>query len=142
MATLGSDPSAVAGPAKENALANGKQSFKAGDICTFRRAKGTWSFFWILKIDHEKIGDVYSLRKFGVDTASEVTKNDTDDIEELKTLPLLGHFPIAEDSLLACNPRVIGYMPVHDDALEGYTIWKEAFDQGRAGVFTLPVEEI
>lgn len=120
-----------------------KSCLAEGDICTFQRSNGAWSFFWILKIDQRKDGSpVFSLRKFDAHTDEEVRKEHTDDVEELKGLPMLGHFPIAEKQVLECKPQVIGNMLVDESALDGYKIWRAAFDQGEAGVFTLPVEEI
>ncbi|MCL2310606.1 MAG: hypothetical protein FWC42_10155 [Proteobacteria bacterium] len=114
-----------------------------GDICTFQQSNGAWGFFWVLKMDKAPDGEkIFSLKKFDAYTDEEVLKEYIDDVEELKGLPLQGHFPICEKQVLECKPRIIGNMSVSEDDLEGYSIWKTAFDKGEAGVFTLPVEEI
>lgn len=121
-----------------------REKFTEGDICTFRRSNGAWSFFWILKIDQTETAQskIFSLRKFNVHTDAEIRREDVADVAELKSLPLNGHFPIVEERVWECVPRVIGNMPVTDDALEGYAIWRAAFDRSEAGVFTLGLEEI
>jgi hypothetical protein len=105
---------------------------------------GRWAFFWILRIDEApRIPErIFSLRKFDVTTEDEVLAEDVKGIEELKTLRLLGHFPIVESRVLEVEPRVIGAMPVTDDVLEGYQLWREAFDNNKGGAFTVPLSEL
>jgi hypothetical protein len=116
----------------------------AGDICTHQNMNGKWAFFWILRIDEApRIPErIFSLRKFDATTEDEVRAEDVKDVEELKTLQLLGHFPIVESRVLEVEPRVIGAMPVTDDVLEGYQLWREAFDDNKGGVFTVPLSEL
>ena len=114
-----------------------------GDICTYPRSDGTWGFFWVQRVDALPDGrEALSLRKFDVHTADQVRREHEADVAELKTLRLLGHFPIVGTRVAEAQPQVIGRMPVREEDLEGYRIWREAFDQGEAGVFTLPLEEI
>lgn len=114
-----------------------------GDICTYPRSDGTWGFFWVQRIDALPDGrEAMSLRKFDTHTRDEVRREDADDVAELKTVRLLGHFPIVGTRVAEAHPRVIGSMAVGEDDLQGYRIWREAFDQGEAGVFTLALEEI
>lgn len=114
-----------------------------GDICTYPRNDGTWGFFWVQRIDALPDGrDAMSLRKFDTHTYEEVLLEHAADVAELKTVRLLGHFPIVGTRVAEAEPRVIGTMPVREEDLEGYRIWREAFDKGEAGVFTLTLEEI
>jgi hypothetical protein len=115
-----------------------------GDICTYRESHRRWAFFWILSIDEApRVSErIFSLRKFNATTEEEVLAEHSQDVEELKSLDLLGHFPIVESRVLEVEPRVIGSMPVTDEDLEGYLIWREAFDNNEAGVFTLPIDEL
>jgi hypothetical protein len=115
---------------------------KPGEICTFRKENGAWGFFWILAIDKEAAGDVFSLSKFEVQSESEILSTDSADVDELKGLARLGHFPITAERVAESQPKVIGFMPVTDSALEGYKIWREAYDKGEAGVFIIPLESI
>lgn len=114
-----------------------------GDICRFRRSNGRYGFSRVLSIDDDpRLGVIYSLEKFNVHTTEPVSAEDADDVEELKTLPRNGHFPIVEARVLEVAPKRIGHMPVAAGDLEGYAIWREAFDAGEGGVFTIPLEEI
>ncbi|MGO4262198.1 hypothetical protein [Lysobacter sp. TAB13] len=114
-----------------------------GDICTYLRSDGSWGFFWVQRIDALPDGrDAMSLRKFDTHTSEEVLLEHAADVAELKTVRLLGHFPIVGTRVAEAAPRVIGRMPVREEDLEGYRIWREAFDKGEAGVFTLALEEI
>jgi hypothetical protein len=102
-----------------------------------------WAYFRVLAADHfDKIGMVYSLEKFNVHSKEPVSAKDVDAVEELKTLPRKGHFPIVEARVGEVSPEFIGHMPVNVNDLDGYRIWREAFDSGKGGVFTLPLEEI
>lgn len=85
---------------------------------------------------------VYSLRKFDVHSTDEVLRSDVGDVEALKGLSLLGHFPIVGERVAEADPRVIGGMPVNEAHLQGYRLWREAYDKGEGGVFTLALEEI
>ncbi len=54
----------------------------------------------------------------------------------------LSHVPITKEALEASvtgEPRRVTAVP---DISEGYIIWHDAFIQGRAGVFTMPVKEV
>lgn len=118
-------------------------ALSVGDICTYQRSDGAWGFFWVQRIDAMPGGGAaLSLRKFDVLADDEVLAEHADDVAELKGLPLLGHFPIVDSRVVEAAPRVIGSMPVADEDLEGYRIWRAAYDQGEAGVFTLALEEI
>lgn len=114
-----------------------------GDICTYLRSDGAWGFFWVQRIDALPDGrDALSLRKFDTHTAEEVLREHIEEVAELKSLRLLGHFPIVGTRVAEVEPRVIGHLPVRESDLEGYRIWREAFDKGEAGVFTLPLQDI
>jgi len=114
-----------------------------GDLCSFRRSNGHWSFFRVLAVDEvPQLGVIYSLEKFDVHTTEPVSSKDVDDVKELKTLPRKGHFPIVEARVLEASPDRIGHMPVAADDLQGYAIWRKAFDAGEGGVFTIPLEDI
>jgi len=114
-----------------------------GDICTYLRSDGVWGFFWVQRIDALADGrDALSLRKFAVHARDEVLREHLDDVRELKSKPLEGHFPIVGTRVAEVEPRVIGSMPVSEADLEGYRIWRAAYEQGEAGVFTVALEEI
>ena len=54
----------------------------------------------------------------------------------------LPHFPVSDATLNASCIKLIGYSEPNPQFAQGYAEWRRAFDQGNAGVFTIPVSEI
>ena len=54
----------------------------------------------------------------------------------------LPHLPVSAQTLEKSCIELIGYAKPDPQYLDGYAIWKEEFDQGRAGIFTITVAEI
>lgn len=54
----------------------------------------------------------------------------------------LPHFPVSRTTLESSVTTLLGHAPANPEYLEGYTTWRAAFEDGDAGVFTLPVREI
>ncbi|MBB6099341.1 hypothetical protein HNR42_002782 [Deinobacterium chartae] len=53
----------------------------------------------------------------------------------------IGHLPFAEQALEASVTELLGHDPYPHGDGEGYRIWRDAFERGEAGVWTLPVAE-
>jgi hypothetical protein len=53
---------------------------------------------------------------------------------------MVGHMPYQEAALRASLVGVAGQSPDAPD-LDGYKIWKDAFDQGKAGIWSIPLSE-
>lgn len=54
----------------------------------------------------------------------------------------LPHFPVSEETLKKSLVKLVGKSKPNPNYVEGYNTWKEAFDAGQAGVFTISVSEI
>ena len=54
----------------------------------------------------------------------------------------LPHFPVSKQTLEASCTKLVGRSAPNPGYTEGYKQWKRAFDQGKAGVFTISVAEI
>ena len=54
----------------------------------------------------------------------------------------LPHFPVSETTLNESVIELLGVFPVNPQYEEGYKIWKEAFDEGEAGIFTIELSEV
>jgi hypothetical protein len=54
----------------------------------------------------------------------------------------LPHFPVSDETLKKSLTKLVGKSAPNPDYIEGYTIWKEAFDAGEAGIFTISASEI
>jgi hypothetical protein len=53
----------------------------------------------------------------------------------------LAHLPVSQESLEASVVTMVQANASLPDITEGYVIWREAFLDGRAGVFTMPLNE-
>ena len=55
----------------------------------------------------------------------------------------LSHSPVSEKTLDDSVIKIVTAKYENNiDISDGYVAWKEAFDDGKAGVFTIPVNEI
>ena len=54
----------------------------------------------------------------------------------------LPHFPVSKQTLEVSCTSLIGQSAPNPAYKAGYAEWKRAFDQGRAGVFTISIAEI
>lgn len=54
----------------------------------------------------------------------------------------LPHFPVSEITLEKSCLKITGHSESNPEYIEGYKIWREAFDAGEAGVFDISVAEI
>jgi len=54
---------------------------------------------------------------------------------------LIGHMPLAESAVAESATELSNEMPDLSSYKEGYQDWREAFDNGRGGIWTLPVSE-
>jgi hypothetical protein len=54
----------------------------------------------------------------------------------------LPHFPVSTKTLQSSVTRQLRTEPPNPEYVEGYATWRQAFEQGKAGIFTIPVAEI
>ncbi len=87
----------------------------------------------ILKIEaHPKLGTIAHISVSDVVIPSPDSDTPRDSI---------GHMPIDAGILESSVTELVHQSVPLPDFTEGYEIWREAFDQGQAGVFDLPVSE-
>lgn len=53
----------------------------------------------------------------------------------------MGHLPFEESALKNSLRNMVGIVPQLPEYEDGYALWREAFDSGRGGVFTISVAE-
>jgi len=110
--------------------------FQPGQVWSYRTRPGEeGSRLTVVKVEpHEKLGTIVHVRVEGVS-------------QKMLTVPggvctVIRHMPFAEE---AVQQSVVELLdddgPVDASFEEGYGIWKEAFDKGKAGVFTITVAE-
>lgn len=103
--------------------------FRAGQVWAFTPpAHQPHARLTVLRVeDHEKLGTIVHIAISGVSYGNGHTE--------------LSHLPFAEHALeqsVTSLERESGPVP---DYAEGYTHWREAFDAGEGGVFTVSVAE-
>ncbi len=54
----------------------------------------------------------------------------------------IGHLPFNKESLLKSLTKLEGTIDKLPEYMDGYLQWKEAFDNGEGGVFTIQVKEV
>ncbi|PJK06583.1 hypothetical protein CO612_03195 [Lysobacteraceae bacterium NML71-0210] len=116
---------------------------KLGDVAAWQGADGQWRLLWMLAHDaHAQLGGIYSLAQFILMMDEDPQALTQEELDSLRQTERLGHFPIAAEQLQAANLKVVGHMQPSDEDMSGYRVWRAAFDQGKAGVFTVPLEDI
>ena len=106
-----------------------------GQVCTYRGAIVPTSRAIIGRVDSEPGGS----------TIISITLTDVP-LPDPATGTLVpkeaSHLPMDGAALRASLVECAGTAPVTAAFWEGYAIWREAYDAGRAGVFTLPLREV
>jgi hypothetical protein len=110
------------------------QDFQVGQVWYYEsRAQEPNSRLQILKIDA-----ISSTEKF-IHIAVEDLKIATSD--EGKFVDRIGHLPMSEAALRKSVVKMVSKKEPLPDFHEGYGMWREAFDVGKAGVFEVSVLE-
>jgi len=110
--------------------------FAEGQLWAYKtRAGEDKSTILINKIEaHEKLGKIFHISVDGVRVRNPRVKGGV-----TADLP---HFPVSEETLKKSVTKLIGKRAPNPDYEPGYQTWKEAFDVGQAGIFTISVAEI
>jgi hypothetical protein len=110
--------------------------FEPGQVWTYHtRAGEEASRLTVVKIEpHEKLGTIVHIR---VDGVAQKNPHAPGGVSQV-----IHHMPFAAEavrkSVIALEASAV---PVPTSFEEGYGLWKEAFDQGKAGVFSISVAE-
>lgn len=112
------------------------QNYAAGQLWQYRARPGEEdSRVLINRVDPDVMhGQIFHISVLDVNIVNPQTP------EGLTTE--LPHFPVSEESLHKSLTRLVATEESNPDYMEGYNIWKEAFDAGKAGVFSIDVAEI
>lgn len=112
------------------------QNYAEGQLWSYKARPGEQnSTLLINKVESDpKLGAIYHISVLGVSV-----KNPRVPSGVTHELP---HFPVSKQTLEASCVKLVGQSKSNSSYLDGYAEWKRAFDQGRAGIFTIPVSDI
>lgn len=114
----------------------GAAEYAEGQIWSYLTRPGEEeSRLYIARIDHDlPVSPIYHLYVVGLRIESPLGNGSIQD--------RLPHIPVDKSTLDDSVIDLVGIVPNPPDISEGYSIWREAFDAGEAGVFNIPVSEI
>jgi hypothetical protein len=112
------------------------QDFKEGQVWSYRtRPNENGSTLLINKVESDaKLGSIFHISVSGVKV-----KNQRAPSGITQDLP---HFPVSKKTLEDSVLKLTGTVTPDSEYREGYLTWKQAFDAGNAGIFTISVAEI
>jgi hypothetical protein len=113
------------------------EKYKEGQVWSYKtRENESNSKIYIVKIEYNKtIGKIYHIYIDNLNIKNPYQKS--------KIQNNLSHSPVSEKTLDDSVIKIVTAKYENNiDISDGYVAWKEAFDDGKAGVFTIPVNEI
>ena len=124
----------VSASAQDSMLKDTTESkYKVGQVWSYKtRPQEEKSTFVVVKVEnHPKLGNIVHIALRGL----KLKKPDGDFIESA------GHLPFAEEAINKSAVEVVKEKADLPDYEEGYRMWREAFDAGKAGIYTISVAE-
>jgi len=109
--------------------------FQPGQVWTYHTRPGEEdSRLTVVKVEpHDKVGTIVHIR---VDGVAQKNPHAPDGVSRV-----IHHTPFAAEALQRSVIELVGDGPVPGSFEQGYAIWKQAFDSGKGGVFTITVAE-
>jgi hypothetical protein len=109
--------------------------FQPGQVWTYRTRPGEEaSRVTVLKVEpHEKLGTIVHIRMDGLAVKSPHSPTGVAEV--------IGHMPYDAAALAKSLIEVVATRDELPDFADGYRQWREAFDAGQGGVWTLPLDE-
>lgn len=120
---------------KKNEQALATEKFKIGQVWKYANRDGEdGSTLTILKIEKYEKGDtIIHIRVDGVKIYSPQAPTGYSDF--------IGHLPFSEKSISKSVTKLVGQNNNLPDFSEGYNRWKEAWDSGKGGYWTIDLKE-
>lgn len=113
------------------------EKYKERQVWSYKtRENESNSKIYIVKIEYNKtIGKIYHIYIDNLNIKNPYQKS--------KIQNNLSHSPVSEKTLDDSVIKIVTAKYENNiNISDGYVAWKEAFDDGKAGVFTIPVNEI
>jgi hypothetical protein len=110
--------------------------FSTGQVWAYRTRPGEeMSRLLIDKVeDDSRLGRIYHISITGI----HIGRMDA----SRRYLNELPHLPVSAKTLMLSCTTLVGESEPNPDYLNGYQVWRKAFEAGRAGVYTISVSEI
>jgi hypothetical protein len=110
-----------------------ESKYKVGQVWNYKTRPGEEkSTFIVVKVEsHPKLGNIIHIALRGL----KLRKPNGDYIE------VAGHLPFAEEAITKSAVKLVKEKADLPDYEEGYGMWREAFDAGKAGIYTISVAE-
>jgi hypothetical protein len=107
--------------------------YKIGQVWSYKTRPGEEkSTFIVVKVEsHPKLGNIVHIALRGL----RLKKPNGEFIEAAD------HLPFAEEAINKSAVKVVKEKADLPDYAEGYGMWREAFDAGKAGVYTISIAE-
>ena len=122
------------GSVQESMLKDTTESkYRVGQVWSYKtRPNEKKSTFIVVRVEsHPKLGNIVHIALRDL----KLRKPGGDFIEQA------GHLPFAEEAINKSAVKLLKEKAELPDYEEGYGLWREAFDAGRAGVYTITIAE-
>ena len=126
----------ITGKAQNSELKDATDSpYKVGQVWSYKtRPNEAKSTFIVVKVDsHPKYGNIIHIAVRDLKMKNSRSSNGFSD--------KINHMPFAEKSITQSIVKMLKEKAELPDFEEGYNLWREAFDQKRAGFYTITVAE-
>lgn len=116
-------------------LQEAESKYKVGQQWSYQTRPGEEkSYFVVVKIDHDaKLGNIIhiSMKRLRMKN-----RRSPDGISED-----VNHMPFSKEAIDKSEPKLLKENVDLPSFEEGYRMWREAFDEGRAGIYTITIAE-
>ncbi len=114
--------------------------FKPGDIISFVCKDGSFGMAKVLRVDtHEDLPIPQPVYHFAIYSLRNLFPPNAAYLPDAKIF--IPHLPIMESGVKQSGATFIAFEEVSEQELEAYSIWKQAFFDGKAGIFELTIDE-
>ncbi len=112
-----------------------ESKYKVGQQWSYHSRPGEEeSYFVVLKIDHDaKLGNIVHI---AMKRLRMKNRRSPDGISEN-----VNHMPFSEEAINKSQPKLLKEKVELPSFEEGYQMWREAFDKGHAGIYTISIAE-
>lgn len=109
--------------------------YKVGQQWSYHSRPGEEeSFFVVVRIDHDaKLGNIVHI---AMGRLKMKNRRSPDGISEN-----VNHMPFAEEAINKSKPKLLKEKAELPSFEEGYRMWRKAFDDGQAGIYTISIAE-